>query len=94
MVSLGSSYVWAAVCCSGTLQKNKQKPAQTACLVHQADHHDCAEKMWAIADDITDEEMIRASVLANAVNYGEAEGYVKEWNLNGETVSLGVRKDI
>ena len=39
-------------------------------------------------------EMIRASVLANAVNYGEAEGYVKEWNLNGETVSLGVRKDI
>ena len=60
MVSLGSNYVWAAVCCSGTLQKNKQKPAQTACLVHQADHHDCAEKMWAIADDITDEEMIRA----------------------------------
>ena len=40
------------------------------------------------------EEMIRASVLANTLNFGAAEGYVKEWNLNGETVTLGVRKDI
>ena len=35
---------------------------------------------------------IAAQVLAKEVKAGEAAGYVKEWNINGETVTLGVEK--
>ena len=37
-------------------------------------------------------EEIAAQVLAKEVKAGEAAGYVKEWNINGETVTLGVEK--
>ncbi len=36
---------------------------------------------------------IRSDVLGNAIVAGEMDGYQKEWNINGETVLLGVKKD-
>lgn len=37
-------------------------------------------------------EEIQSEVLANEIISGEPCGYVKEWNINGETVTLGVKK--
>lgn len=31
-------------------------------------------------------------MLARGVQYGTAEGYEKEWNINGEKVTLAVKK--
>ena len=31
-------------------------------------------------------------VLAESINYDETDGYVKEWTVNGEKVTLGVKK--
>ncbi|MGN0154197.1 MAG: isoleucine--tRNA ligase [Lachnospiraceae bacterium] len=39
------------------------------------------------------EEAIFADVLATAIEYGEAKGYTKNWNINGEKVDLGVTKN-
>ncbi len=38
-------------------------------------------------------EKISREVLANAVTGGAMDGYTKEWNINGETVTLGVKKE-
>ncbi len=35
---------------------------------------------------------IKKDVMASDILFAEAEGYVKEWNINGETVTLGVKK--
>ncbi|BCJ92510.1 isoleucine--tRNA ligase [Anaerocolumna cellulosilytica] len=35
---------------------------------------------------------IKAEVLADEIHLGTAEGFTKEWNINGETVTLGVVK--
>ena len=48
-------------------------------------------------DNITDivnknEEKIKAAVLADSIVIGEASGFTKEWNINGETVVIGVSK--
>ncbi len=48
-------------------------------------------------DKITDviknnEDIIKPEVLANEAVYGMAEGFTKEWNINGEKVTLGVLK--
>lgn len=37
------------------------------------------------------EEYIKGIVLAEKVEYGRAEGFTKEWNINGEKVLLGVK---
>ena len=37
-------------------------------------------------------EVIKAEVLAKELNYGNAQGIIKEWNLNGENVVLGVER--
>ena len=39
------------------------------------------------------EELIRKNDLATAVTFDAVDGYVKEWNLNGERVELSVRKE-
>jgi isoleucyl-tRNA synthetase len=31
-------------------------------------------------------------VLANDIVVGSTDGYVKDWNINGEDVTLGVKK--
>ncbi|MEG2775372.1 MAG: DUF5915 domain-containing protein, partial [Acetivibrio sp.] len=38
------------------------------------------------------EEAITTKVLADAIVYTEVKGSIKEWNINGETVILGVEK--
>ena len=38
------------------------------------------------------EAEIKSEVLAEEVVYGETDGYVKEWNINKEHVTLGVTK--
>ena len=35
---------------------------------------------------------IQKDVMASDILFEEAKGYVKEWNINGETVTLGVEK--
>ncbi len=35
---------------------------------------------------------VKSVVLANDITVGEAKGFTKEWNINGETVTLGVEK--
>ncbi len=37
-------------------------------------------------------ESIMSKVLCNEVVYGSMDGYSKEWNINGEKVTLGVKK--
>ena len=39
------------------------------------------------------EDAIFKDVLATAITYGEAQGYTKNWNINGEKVDLGVTKN-
>ena len=52
-----------------------------------------AEGNDRIAGIIRDnEETIRHDVLAEEVKLDAAEGYSKEWNINGEKVILGVEK--
>lgn len=38
------------------------------------------------------EDSIKSEVLANEAVYGAATGFTKEWNINGEKVTLGVEK--
>ena len=44
-----------------------------------------------IADIINNnEDAIKKVVLANEFNFGKTDGYVKDWNINGEKVNFGV----
>ena len=38
------------------------------------------------------EEMIKSDVLADSVLYENVKGFIKEWNINGESVRMGVEK--
>ena len=47
-------------------------------------------------DKLTDimsrnEDMIKKIVLCDAITYGSTDGFVKEWNINGENVTLAVK---
>lgn len=46
---------------------------------------------WADMEDNAEE--IRHDVLADSLSFDAADGYVKEWKINGETVTLGVKKN-
>ena len=48
------------------------------------------EKIEKICQDHGEE--MKSEVLANEITLGLTKGYVKEWNINGETVTLGVEK--
>ena len=37
-------------------------------------------------------DSICADVLADALHFAAPEGYVKEWDVNGEKVTLGVKR--
>ncbi|MCQ6453513.1 hypothetical protein NPN23_23645, partial [Vibrio parahaemolyticus] len=37
-------------------------------------------------------EEIKSEVLAEGITLGKAAGYTKDWNINGENVTLGVEK--
>ncbi|MCR4673302.1 MAG: isoleucine--tRNA ligase [Lachnospiraceae bacterium] len=49
------------------------------------------EKLRAIAEKNSAE--ISREVLANGISFGEVKGYSKDWNINGEDVTLGVEKE-
>ncbi|WP_343210173.1 isoleucine--tRNA ligase [Anaerolentibacter hominis] len=49
------------------------------------------EKLEAILK--ANEAMILSEVMADALVLGETKGYVKDWNINGEDVTLGVEKN-
>ncbi|MDD3184261.1 MAG: isoleucine--tRNA ligase [Anaerostipes sp.] len=53
--------------------------------------YDGSEKANALISK--NEDAIMGDVLANAVEKGTGEGFNKEWNLNGEKVTLGVKKN-
>ena len=38
-------------------------------------------------------DSVLGDVMATALKCGETAGFVKEWNVNGETVTLGVEKN-
>ena len=40
----------------------------------------------------SNETVIRSEVMADNVVYDHVEGYTKEWNINGEKVTLGVMR--
>lgn len=37
------------------------------------------------------EDFLKKVVLADKVVYGSTEGFVKEWNINGEDITLAVK---
>ena len=39
------------------------------------------------------EAEVKSVVLADSLVFGSADGYVKDWDLNGENVTLGVKKN-
>ena len=49
------------------------------------------EKVEQIIKNNLDE--IKGDVLATDIVFGKADGFTKEWNLNGQTVTLGVTKN-
>ncbi|HIQ98560.1 MAG TPA: isoleucine--tRNA ligase [Candidatus Scybalocola faecavium] len=48
------------------------------------------DKVAGIVKD--NEDTVKSEVMADAVIYDQARGYVKEWNINGEKVTLGVTR--
>ena len=38
-------------------------------------------------------DSVKADVLATEIVTGQTDGYTKEWNINGEKVTLGVEKE-
>ena len=48
------------------------------------------EKLQAVVEN--NKKALMSKVLADDIMYDTAKGYVKEWNINGETVTLGVEK--
>ena len=54
--------------------------------VYQANNDKIAELMKSNADEI------KSEVMADYIHLGEMKGFTKEWNINGETVMLGVER--
>ena len=46
-------------------------------------------KLWLTANNAE----IKDEVLANEICFDTIKGYNKEWNINGETVVIGVEKE-
>ena len=49
------------------------------------------DKLIAIVHKPENEAMLKSVTLADEVKYGSAEGHAKEWNINGEQITLAVR---
>lgn len=48
------------------------------------------DKLKAIAEK--NAEDVKKDVLAEDIVFGSTDGYIKEWNINGEAVTMGVKK--
>ena len=54
--------------------------------------------MFLSVDKIADimkknEDAVKGDTLAETILYGSTDGFVKEWNINGEKVTLGIKKN-
>ena len=67
-----------------------RKEAGFEVMDHIAVYEEGSEKIETILK--TNEETVRSEVMADRIEYGKTAGYVKEWNINGEKVTLGVEK--
>ena len=67
-----------------------RKEAGFEVMDHIALYEEGSEKIETILK--TNEETVRSEVMADRIEYGKTAGYVKEWNINGEKVTLGVEK--
>ena len=50
----------------------------------------CGEELLAALDKHSDE--IRSATLSSILAFTEPEGIVKEWDLNGEKVTIGIER--
>ena len=69
-----------------TMRKEAGFEVMDRIVVYSRDNEKIAEVLSSNKEEISRE------VLADDIVTGEADGYVKEWNINGETVTLGVKK--
>ncbi|MCD8224870.1 MAG: isoleucine--tRNA ligase [Clostridiales bacterium] len=67
-----------------------RKEAGFEVMDHIRVYQQANDKLAAILKDHGDE--IQSEVLADDILQGQMGGYVKEWNINGENVTLGVEK--
>ena len=67
-----------------------RKEAGFEVMDHIAVYEQDSEKIEEILKK--NEETVRREVMADRIEYGKTAGYVKEWNINGEKVTLGVEK--
>ena len=67
-----------------------RKEAGFEVMDHIAVYEQDNEKIETILK--ANEETVRSEVMADRIVYGQTAGYVKEWNINGEKVTLGVEK--
>ncbi len=67
-----------------------RKEAGFEVMDHIHVYADQNETLFAIIRTYSD--ALKGEVLADGITLGETAGYVKEWNINGESVVLGVKK--
>ena len=67
-----------------------RKEAGFEVMDHIAVYEQDNEKIETILK--ANEETVRSEVMADRIVYGQTAGYVKDWNINGEKVTLGVEK--
>ena len=67
-----------------------RKEADFEVTDHIVVYMDGNDKLRAITEKNV--EGVKADVLAEAVVFGSTDGFVKEWSINGEDVTLGVKK--
>ncbi len=70
--------------------QNMRKEAEFVVTDHITVSASGSEKVIAILKDNFDK--ISVSVLAEGLTLGKAEGFVKEWDVNGDAVTIGVAK--
>ena len=69
-----------------TMRKEAGFEVMDRILVYAADN----EKIVSLLKEHADE--LKKEVLADDIVLGSVDGYTKEWNINGENVTLGVKK--
>ena len=69
-----------------TMRKEAGFEVMDHIAVYQDGNERIAELVKANADEI------KTEVMADHIHLGQMKGFVKEWNINGESVMLGVEK--
>jgi isoleucyl-tRNA synthetase len=69
-----------------TMRKEADFEVMDRIVVYAKDN----DKIAKVLED--NKDAIMKEVLANDIVVGSTDGYVKDWNINGEDVTLGVKK--